>query len=177
MSQKIIVASKNPVKIQAAEDGFRLMFPEGAFEIEGVAVPSGVPDQPMSDAETFAGAWNRATSAVSVAADAHFYVGIEGGIEERDGELAALAWVVVRSNNGRYGKGRSATFFLPEQLAALVRSGRELGDASDELFNERNVKQHIGTVGLLSGGVIDRTQYYMSAVALALIPFRNAHLY
>ncbi|MDP3735128.1 MAG: inosine/xanthosine triphosphatase [bacterium] len=175
--QKIIVASKNPVKIHAAEDGFRLMFPEGAFEIEGVTVPSGVPDQPMSDAETFAGAWNRATGASGVAADAHFYVGIEGGIEERDGELAALAWVVVRSSDGRFGKGRSGTFFLPERLAVLVRAGRELGDASDEVFNEKNSKQGLGTVGFLSGGVMDRTQYYVSAVTLALFPFRNAHLY
>lgn len=176
-SQKIIVASKNPVKVRAAEEGFRLMFPDGAFEVAGITVPSGVPDQPMSERETFTGAWNRATSAASAAVGADFWVGIEGGIEEYHGELTTLAWVVVRSRDGRYGKGRSGTFFLPEPLAALVRCGRELGEASDELFNERNVKQHIGTVGLLSGGAIDRTQYYVGAVALALFPFRNAHLY
>ena len=177
MTQKIIVASKNPVKVRATEEGFRLMFPGEAFEVEGVTVPSSIPDQPFSDAETYQGAWNRATSAASAVADAHFYVGIEGGIEERDGELAALAWVVVRSSSGRCGKGRSGTFFLPERLAALVRAGRELGDASDEVFKEKNSKQGLGTVGFLSGGIIDRTHYYVSAVTLALFPFRNAHLY
>ncbi len=177
MDQKVIVASKNPVKIRAAEEGFRRMFPEEMFEFESVVTHSGVADQPFSDSETYRGALNRVRAAATLVPAAHFWIGIEGGIEERDGELAALAWVVIRSSDGRQGKGRSATFFLPERLAALVRSGRELGEASDELFDERNVKQGLGTVGLLSGGIIDRTHYYAHAVALALLPFRNAHLY
>ncbi|MEN0049906.1 MAG: DUF84 family protein, partial [Bacteroidota bacterium] len=57
--QKIIVASKNPVKIKAALQGFQEMFPEGFFEAEGIAVPSGVSDQPMGNEETYQGAWNR----------------------------------------------------------------------------------------------------------------------
>lgn len=153
------------------------MFPDEVFEVVGVAVASGVPDQPMSDGETFSGAWNRATSAASMVEDAHFYIGIEGGVEERDGEFAVFAWVVVRSRDSRYGRGKSGTFFLPERLAALVRAGRELGDATDEVFSDRNSKLHTGAVGLLSGGVMDRTQYYITAVVLALFPFRNAHLY
>lgn len=37
---KIVVASKNPVKINAAREGFKKMFPEVDFEVEGISVPS-----------------------------------------------------------------------------------------------------------------------------------------
>lgn len=49
---KIVIASKNPVKMTAALEGFRSLFPHQEFEIAGVSVPSGVRDQPLSDAET-----------------------------------------------------------------------------------------------------------------------------
>ncbi len=60
---KIVIASKNPVKINATLAGFQKMFPEETFEIESISVLSGVNDQPRSDTETFQGAWNRAENA------------------------------------------------------------------------------------------------------------------
>jgi len=39
--KKIIVASKNPVKINSARAGFEAMFLEGKFRVEGVLVPRG----------------------------------------------------------------------------------------------------------------------------------------
>ena len=65
----LVVASTNPVKIQAALDGFRRMFPADEFEARGVSVPSGVTDQPMTDAETLQGALNRAANARRAAPD------------------------------------------------------------------------------------------------------------
>ena len=46
---KIVVASKNPVKINATDAGFSTYF-EGV-EVLGVSVESGVSDQPKSDEE------------------------------------------------------------------------------------------------------------------------------
>jgi non-canonical (house-cleaning) NTP pyrophosphatase len=62
-SKKIIVASKNPVKIAAALAGFQRMFPDITYTTHGISVPSGVPEQPLSDAETLQGALNRAKNA------------------------------------------------------------------------------------------------------------------
>ena len=60
---RITVASKNPVKLQAARIAFARMFAQDDFEVAGVAVPSGVADQPMSRAETMTGALTRAENA------------------------------------------------------------------------------------------------------------------
>lgn len=170
----IVVASTNPVKIAAALEGFRRMFPAEAFTARGVSVLSGVSDQPMTDAETLQGAHNRAVRARQAAPDADYWVGIEGGVEDR-GAVETFAWVVVLDAQ-RTGKSRTATFDLPEEVARLVRQGVELGHADDQVFGRANSKQQNGSVGLLTDDVIDRTAYYAPAVILALIPFKNAGL-
>ena len=171
----IIVASQNPVKIQAALDGFHRMFPEEKFRAEGVSVPSDVSDQPMSDAETLQGALNRARHARAQTPQADYWVGIEGGCDEQRGALEAFAWVVVLSRE-RTGRSRTGTFVLPAEVARLVRQGVELGEADDRVFRRANSKQGNGAVGILTRDVIDRTGYYVHAVILALVPFKNPDL-
>lgn len=175
----LVVASTNPVKIQAALEGFRRMFPPNPFganefSARGVAVPSDVTDQPMTDAETLQGALNRAANARRADPDADYWVGIEGGVEDGSA-LQAFAWIVV-TDGKQTGKSRTATFDLPEEVSALVRQGIELGHADDQVFGRANSKRTNGSVGLLTGDVIDRTAYYVHAVILALIPFRNPDL-
>ncbi|MBL8157006.1 MAG: inosine/xanthosine triphosphatase [Anaerolineae bacterium] len=172
----IVVASQNPVKIQAALDGFQRSFSESTFAARGVSVPSGIADQPMSDAETLQGALNRTQAAREAAPDADTWVGIEGGCEDLYGHLWAFAWVVVIDRAGLMGRARTAAFMLPDEVAALVRQGVELGEADDRVFGRVNSKQGNGAVGLLTGDVIDRAGYYEHAVVLALIPFRNPAL-
>ncbi len=172
----IVVASTNPVKIQAARAGFARLFPGQVSAAEGVAVESGVSAQPMSDAETLQGALNRARQAQRARPQADYWVGIEGGCELLGGELAVFAWVVVCAPD-RVGRGRTGLFFLPEAVARLVRGGMELGAADDLVFNRSNSKQQNGAIGLLTGDVIDRLAYYEHAVIMALVPFKNAALY
>jgi len=174
--KRIVIASGNPVKIQAALNGFRRMFPDEEFTTSNVSVPSGVSDQPRSDQETLQGASNRAHHAQEKVAQAEFWVGIEGGVEDGGAEMAAFAWVVVLGNDLQ-GKGRSGTFFLPEAITALVREGKELGEADDIVFKRSNSKQENGAIGILTGNVIDRVKLYEEAVILALVPFKNRDLY
>lgn len=174
--KKIVVASKNPVKLAAALNGFKAMFPGEEFSCDGVSAPSGVADQPRDDDETLRGALNRAEN-VSKLAEGDFWVGIEGGIEDKEGNMEAFAWIVTRSKDGKMGKGRTGTFFLPPPVAELVRQGKELGEADDIVFKRSNSKQENGAVGLLTGNVIDRAKYYEAAVIMSLIPFKNPELY
>ncbi|NEV93351.1 non-canonical purine NTP phosphatase [Psychroflexus sp. YR1-1] len=174
--KKVIIASKNPVKIKAAKQGLEQMFPDQEFECVGVSVPSNVSDQPMSDEETFLGAKNRADNASGSDKDADFHIGIEGGIAQINNEMQAFAWVVIKSGE-QYGKSRTGTFFLPKQVVDLIREGKELGEADDLVFNRDNSKQKSGAVGILTGDLISRTSYYTEAVILALIPFKNETLY
>lgn len=186
----IIIASKNPVKIQAAREGFARMFPEETFQVQGVSVPSGVSDQPFTDQETLRGALNRAANARRLCPQADYWAGIEGGIEDStvNGEMTAgmtaFAWTVILgaedgagAEGTRVGKGRTGAFFLPPRVAELVRAGKELGEADDIVFGRTNSKQENGAVGLLTGDVIDRAGFYVPAVILALIPFKNKELY
>jgi len=52
----IIVTSKNPVKLNATSTGFKRCFPNEQISLISVSVPSGVPDQPMTEEETLKGA-------------------------------------------------------------------------------------------------------------------------
>lgn len=172
---KVVVASTNPVKIEAARQGFVQVFPGKNVSVSGISVESGVSDQPLTDAETLTGAGNRAINARREQPHADFWVGIEGGIEEVAGSLQAFAWVVVQSTNKR-GRGRTGTFVLPDEVSALVRRGIELGHADDVVFKRDNSKQKNGSVGILTGDLIDRVAFYAPAVVLALIPFMNPEL-
>ena len=174
--KKVIIASKNPIKIQSVKAGYEKMFPTQEFEFIGVSVPSNVADQPMSNEETFRGAKNRAVNASQTIEEADFYIGIEGGIEHVDNEMQAFAWVFILAN-GKYGKSKTGTFFLPNQVMELIKAGKELGEADDIVFKRHNSKQNSGAVGILTGDLIDRTSYYTEAVILALIPFKNVELY
>ena len=175
--KKVIVASQNPVKIKAVQSAFSAMFSADKFSFETVAVESNVSAQPFTDAETLIGSKNRVTAAVQAIPDADYWVGIEGGVCDENSELEVFAWVVVRNKEQKIGKGRSATFFLPEVIANLVRGGKELGEADDIVFGRTNSKQSNGAVGILTGDVIDRTRYYTEATVCALIPFKNPDLY
>jgi len=173
----IAIASHNPVKVRATLNGFSRMFPGEEFSTDMVSVSSSVSRQPRTDAETLQGALNRAGEAAIRHSNADYWVGIEGGVDEDDGEeMKAFAWVVVR-DRGRVGRGRTGTFYLPPPVADLIRQGKELGEADDIVFGRINSKQEDGAVGLLTGNVIDRTQLYEMAVILALIPFKNVTLY
>lgn len=173
---QVIIASTNPVKIQAVKNGFRQMFTEQNFEFKGVVVPSDVASQPMSNSETYLGAKNRANNANRLIAGAKYYVGIEGGVELIGNEMEVFAWVVIKQAEN-YGKARTGTFDLPQKIVNLIQAGKELGEADDIVFNQKNSKQDKGAVGILTRNIIDRTQYYTQAVVLALIPFKNRDLY
>ena len=169
------MASKNPVKMDAVKDALSV-FLNDEIDLLGVSVESGVSDQPMSDAETLLGAETRIKNAQNQFSGFDFYVGIEGGVEETVSGLMAFAWIVI-SNVEKTGKARTASFFLPSEVAKLVHQGMELGDADDIVFSKSNSKQQNGAVGLLTNDAITRKSLYEPAVQLAFISFLNPELY
>ena len=174
--KKFFVASNNPVKIEATVSGFQKMFPDEQFKVESAAVSSGVSDQPMSNKETLQGAINRVNNGFQSKPDADYWVGIEGGIEYENSEMAAFAWVVIKSKR-LTGKAKSGTFFLPKKVVQKILEGKEMGLANDIVFKQKNSKQNLGAIGILTQNVINRTQLYEHAIMLALVPFKNVELY
>ena len=172
----ITVASLNPVKLNAAIAGFQQMFPARNYHVKGVSVPSGVPDQPTSLSQTMEGARNRAENARAARPDSDYWVGIEGGIEDSPLGMTCFARVHVLGRDGIDGLGQTAVFYLPQEVAELVRGGLELGAADDRVFGRDNSKQANGAIGLLTDDLVDREAYYTHAVIMALVPFKNRAL-
>lgn len=173
---KIIVGSKNPVKINSAKIGFEQSFPNAELQVIGVSAPSKVSEQPMTNKETLLGAKNRAAYTKSHHPDADYWVGIEGGIENTSDGMEVFAWVVILSRN-QSGQSRTSTFYLPPKVQTLIDKGIELGHANDQVFKESNSKQKGGAVGTLTQGLLDRTEYYVQPILLALIPHIQKTLY
>ena len=169
----ITIASLNPVKIRAALEAFERMFPAASFSAQGVAAASGVADQPSSLAETMLGASNRANNARAAKPESDYWVGIEGGIEDTAQGMICFARVHIIGADERVGLGQTAVFSLPLEVARLVRAGVELGEADDRVFQRDNSKQANGAIGILTDDAIDRQAYYVHAVIMALVPFKN----
>ncbi len=174
--KKVVVASKNPVKINATREAFEKVFPEETFEVIGMQVPSFVSDQPMSDEETLEGAINRAENVKLANKSADFWVGIEGGIETDGIDMDAFGWIIVLTKK-RFGQARSCTFPLPPYVAKAVLAGKELGHVNDEFFKMHNSKQGGGAVGSLTDNLVTRMDLYIQPLILALIPFSQPNLY
>ena len=172
----IVIASQNPVKVQAVAKGFERMYPGSNPVLQTISVPSGVSSQPISDAETLQGALNRVQAAQTALRDADFWFGLEGGIHEQEGQLMAFAWVVARHKQ-KTGMARTGAFVLPMKIADLVRQGVELGAADDLVFGATNSKQSNGAIGLLTNDILVRATLYEPAVIMAMIPFFNPELY
>ena len=117
--KNVIIASKNPVKINAVKIAFDQMFPSDVFEFNGLEVSSDVSDQPLSDSETLQGAINRSNNAKSKNSDADYWVGIEGGVDKKDNQMEVFAWIFIQSNDLE-GKARTATFNLPKKIIQLI---------------------------------------------------------
>lgn len=170
------VGSRNPVKLLAVSDAVNAFWPDAA--VDGIAVESGVGDQPRSVEETFCGAATRARQALAARRDADFGVGIEGGISDEVDGMWAFAAAVVVSRDGRTGKGQTGRFLLPPEIARLIREeGLELGEADDRFFGRTNSKQNEGAVGILSKGRIDRRELYRHGILFALLRFVHEEHY
>lgn len=59
---------------------------------------------------------------------------------------------------------------LPARVAALVRSGVELGHAMDIVTSSSGTKHGAGAVGILTNGIIDRQRAYEMILTYAFAP-------
>jgi hypothetical protein len=120
-TQTLVVASQNPVKIEATRRGFASVFPRRAFHLHPVAVPSGVRPQPLSDAETWCKGTEQGTARRPPGAAL-----ITGWASKAGWRSARGVWKPLPglwSQPPLLGKSRTGTFSVPEGVAALVRQG------------------------------------------------------
>jgi inosine/xanthosine triphosphatase len=170
----LVVASANPVKIEAAKEAFSLVFNQ-LVEVVIAEVDSGVSDQPMDYEETRLGAMNRVNRAID-AYTADYFIAYEGGVDVFEDGPKTFA-VVCISNGQETVFGQSGMLPLPASIYEKLLKGYELGTAMDELFSTVNIKQRGGAIGQLTNGLETRKSIYKSATILALSRFVYTELY
>jgi non-canonical (house-cleaning) NTP pyrophosphatase len=110
-----------------------------------------------------------------------YFVGLEGGldvIEEGSSRRVLLeSWAYVSDGrNGHYG--RSGGVEIPEALAhEVLENDVELSAAIDTFAGAVGIRDAQGAWGVLSGGLISRTEAFRVAVVAAFAPFYNAKMY
>jgi inosine/xanthosine triphosphatase len=186
--KRVGVGSKNEPKIAAVRAAI------GAYvsgvDVQGMDVPSGVPEQPVGFEEIVLGARNRAT-AVFAAGDCDLAVGIEDGLvalppgaASDSGDTVNIGCAAV-SDGRRVSLGFSSAFaYPPEVSTAAVRDRAPIGELFDRLWRERRDEgealpsaRTTGNVGKLTAGVLPRSEYARHAVLCALVAFVNPDLY
>ncbi len=175
---KILVGSKNPVKIEAVKEAFLKYF--DVVEVTGIHANSKVAAQPVGD-ETFAGAKNRAVELMQINnsknLQADYFIGIEGGIAKFFNQWFALGLMCIINKEGKTGFGASPLFELPKSITEELLKGVELGDVMDRITGNRNTKQKEGAIGYFTNGIMDRKELYVQGLITAFIPFLHKELF
>lgn len=171
---KIAVGSHNPVKINAARNVLRKIYP-GA-EIIPVQVESGVSHCPRSDEEAITGAQNRARQARFLTG-ADLGVGLEGGTTTIAGKHMTGGWCAVFDGRRYYLGGGGHILLPPAVNRKIIQEGKELGLAMDELTGVHNTKQKMGAIGILTKGLSSRQQAYEYILTYALAPLLSPRFY
>ena len=171
---RIAIASHNPVKLAAAGNALRRLFPE--VEVAAVDADPGVSASPRSDEEAITGARNRARGAWETSGF-DLGVGLEGGTTTIAGRHMTGGWCALYDGAG-FSLGGGGHILLPREVDRLVDGeGRELGHAMDALTGGTNTKQKIGAIGILTGGLSNRRKAYEDIVAYSLVPLISPELF
>lgn len=165
---RLAVGSANPVKLASVREAAALVFEGMAVDVSAVVVASGVPAQPIGDAQTMAGASQRARAALASLPGSDIGIGLEAGIADIDGRLFTYSWCAAVDQTGRIQHASAPRWELPAPVAALIHDGLELGDAIDRIYGRTNAKQHEGAVGIVTRGRLSRAHAQVPAVVLAL---------
>lgn len=174
---KVLVGSKNEVKVAAVQQAFAALWPdEQQLEVHGVAVDSGVPEQPLSEQQTIMGARNRALRLREMDA-ADYNVGIEGGLCWGDNWWMECGWVVIISRWEVEGIAASPKIMIPWSGRDMIDQGADLNDVCSALFGVEQAGAKMGYFGLMTNGVVDRQRAYFDAVTFAAARFLHPHLF
>lgn len=175
---KILVGSKNPVKIDAVKEALSLYLDN--IEVIGFDVDSKVSSQPIGK-ETFIGAKNRALKLLEIdqkeKTNAKYFVGIEGGIIHQFNNWFAFGCMCIIDEDKNCGFGLSPHFELPNDVVQELLNGNELGSVMDKIQNQEKTKQKFGAIGYFTNGIMNRKELYIEGLKVAFVPFLHKNLF
>lgn len=175
---KILIATKNPGKIEGAKQAF-LNYYE-TVEIEGIAVSSDVPDEPVND-EIYKGAKNRVSNLKRYAKEkkieADFYIAIESGITNQLGRWEILSIAVIENLEGMESWGSSSGFPIPDKYVKEIIQ-TEFSKVMEKIFHKENgLRNGNGGISLLTKNKITRIDLTKQSFIMALTKFINGDIW
>ena len=179
MTIEVLVVSRNPVKIRAAQEAFSSFYENinlSNIEISEID-PTGVhlKAQPFGEEETYETSRWRVKSAQDYKHGFDFYVGIEGGVVLTPQNNPRIIVYSSIGNKSFIETVRGCEIPLPRKFFTqlLNSTHSELGDLMTEISGIPNIKQKEGAVGILTQNVVTRFDILKQSVIMALIPFIN----
>ncbi|WP_449537287.1 DUF84 family protein [Ferdinandcohnia sp. Marseille-Q9671] len=158
---RVAIGTKNPAKVDAIISGFAGI--EATFIPTSVA--SGVSAQPFSDEETIKGAINRARNARQEE-DAELGIGLEGGVVSTEFGLFLCNWGAIVDQDSKPIIAGGARILLPDEIAAKLENGVELGDVMVEFTKQRDIRSKEGAIGIFTNSYVNRTEMFSHVVKL-----------
>ncbi len=169
---KIIVGSKNPVKVEAVKEIIQDYPVLAGASVESAQPDTGVSDQPLTLDETIRGAKNRARVVFS---GCDYSIGLESGLmavtQSKTGYFDICVCAIFDGRD--YHIGLSSSWEFPDRTIteAIVRDGLNMTDAFHKAGWTANPKIGYaeGAIGVLTKGRLDRKEYTKQALRTALI--------
>ncbi len=174
---KVLVATKNPGKIEGAKQAFEKYF--NYINIEGISVSSDVGDQPINE-QILQGAKNRVKNlkeyAINNNIEADFYVSSEAGITDLLGEWIDINAVVIEDSKGFQSVGTSQGFPIPDKYIDEIKE-TELGKVMDKIFSEKELGKGKGGISFLTKDEVSRIDLTRNAFIMALTKHINGEIW
>ena len=175
MTIPIIIASKNPIKIEATRKAFLNYFKQIYLESYDPKILS----QPIGEKETYETSRRRVKLVREKNPDANFYVGIEGGISLNFYDVPRIIVYCSVANHSYIETLRGCEIPLAKAWYDSLTKWeyQELGDLVSDISGIKNIKQREGAIGYLTGNYVNRVDILTHGVAVALIPFTNRSIF
>lgn len=174
---KILIATKNPGKVEGVKEAFAEYFDE--FEIESISASSDVSEEPVND-EIYIGASNRVKNLKKIAneqgKEADYYVAVESGITNQLGKWVILSIAVIEDRSGFQSLGVSPGFPVPDKyVEEIIKT--DLGKVMDKIFNKTELRAGKGGINLLTKEKITRIDMTKQAFIMGLTQFLNGEIW
>ena len=169
---KIVVGSKNTVKIEAVREALALYDVFTDAEVVGINAASGVSEQPKSLEETIRGAKNRAEASYASSPNVAYGFGIESGLMDVPyTKTGAMDFTCCAIYDGdEFHLGLSPAIEAPREIMEYVKQGMTFNDAFFKagLTDNPSVGNAEGMLGILTGGRVTRKDYTKQAIIMVM---------
>ena len=174
---KILIGTKNKGKVGATQKAFSRFFEN--VEVEGIAVESEVPEQPIND-EALQGAKNRVKNLKKYAKEndlnIDFYVAMESGITDKFGCWLNVTTAYVEDKNGDNAVGLGPAYQIPDRYIDEVKE-KELSYVLAKVLKTEEQKTPQGGIVHLTKGNVTRIDLAEYAFIMALTHFVNGDVW